>query len=263
MKKGVRRMGFEATDLPYETAHKMKGLGLKTRLVPVKRLVETIRAVKDAEEIMLLRASAGLAKKILKRVVAHVRPGVSEKSLSDRIEREFLLNGAKAGYDPIVAVDRNSSRPHARPEHYRRVRKGSFVMIDLGCKLNGYASDMTRMATTGKVKDKFKRIYNIVRRAQEKAIAAIRPGRPVSEVDLAARRYIEGEGFGKYFLHSTGHGIGLDVHESPSVSAYNTDPLEAGMVFTVEPAIYIAGFGGARIEDMALVTEDGCDVLTG
>jgi Xaa-Pro aminopeptidase len=135
-------------------------------------------------------------------------------------------------------------------------------MIDIGCKLDGYNSDLTRMFFLGKMSGSIKKIYGIVHHAQARAIALIRPGSRIADIDRAARSFIEEQGYGKYFGHALGHGVGLKVHEQPTISKSNKDKLQPGMVFTVEPAIYIPGVGGVRIEDMVAVTEDGCEVLT-
>ena len=151
--------------------------------------------------------------------------------------------------------------PHAKPCG-AKIRNDSFMMIDIGAKVGIYNSDITRMVVLGKQKPRFKKIYGIVREAHDRAIARVRPGVKASDVDLAARCVIQKNGFGKFFGHAAGHGIGMSVHEEPSISRLNKTSLAPGMVFTVEPAIYVPGFGGVRIEDMVLVTESGCEVLT-
>jgi len=259
--KGLKRTGFESMNLPYEVADRLKNILSGTSLVPIKDLVEGIRAVKEEAEVKLIKSSIRLAKSVLKRALGFVRSGVSEKSLSKRIEMEFMKDGARPAFEPIVASGPDSSRPHAKAGG-RKVSKNSVVMLDLGCNLNGYNSDITRMIFIGRVNDKFKKIHGIVRKAQGLAMAAIRPMARIADVDTAARAYIEKEGYGRFFGHSLGHGIGLEVHEQPSISKNSEAVLRPGMVFTVEPAIYIPGFGGVRIEDMVLVTEKGCEVLT-
>jgi len=190
-----------------------------------------------------------------------LRPGATEEALARQAEIEFLKNGARPAFDPIVASGENSSKPHATPGH-ARLRKDSFVMIDMGCRLGGYCSDMTRTVILGAMKERFAAIYPVVRAAQKKAMEKVKPGARISEVDFAARGYIHSKGFGKYFGHSTGHGVGMDIHEQPAVSRTNGGLLKKGMVMTIEPAIYLPGFGGVRIEDMVLVTAKGCELLT-
>jgi len=257
----LKKTGFESMNLPYEVASKLKELLPDTRLVPIRGLVEGTRAVKEEAEIKLIKNSIRLTKEVLKAALGFVRCGVSEESLSKRIELEFVKKGAHPAFEPIVASGPDSSRPHAKAGG-RKISKNSVVMIDIGCNLDGYNSDMTRMAFLGRVNDKFKKIYNIVRKARELALDMIRPGMRAAKVDTAARGYIEKEGFGAFFGHSLGHGVGMEVHEEPTISKNSEAVLRPGMVFTVEPAIYIPGFGGVRFEDMVLVTEKGCEVLT-
>lgn len=260
-KNGIRKIGFESMNLPYEIVKNLEGYIGKSRLLPFKNTIERLRAIKDAEEIARINESVRLLKRVLKKAVSSVRPGVSEEALSGLIECEFIKNGAHAGFQAIVACGKNSSKPHANPTG-GKIAKNDIVMMDIGCSLDSYNSDMTRMALVGSVKDKIKEICAIVKTAQDKAIEKVRPGGRISEVDRAGRQYIADRGYGKFFGHSIGHGIGLDVHEEPSVSARSKDILRPGMVFTVEPAIYIPGLGGVRIEDMVLVTEKGCKILT-
>jgi len=257
----LKKTGFESMNLPYEVASKLKELLPDRALVPIMGLVEGIRAVKEEAEIKLIKNSIRLTKEVLKTTLGFVRRGVSEESLSKRIEFEFVKKGAHPAFEPIVASGPDSSRPHAKAGG-RKISKDGVVMIDIGCSLDGYNSDMTRMVFLGRVNDKFKKIYNIVRKARELALGMIRPGMRAAEVDIAARGYIEKEGFGAFFGHSLGHGVGMDVHEEPAISKNSEAVLRTGMVFTVEPAIYIPKFGGVRVEDMVLVTEKGYEVLS-
>ena len=260
-KNRLKRIGFESMNLPYEVAARLKNIARPARLVGVRDMVERIRAVKDAFEIGLIRKSIAITGSVVDKVAGIIKPGVTEEFLSKRIDAEFLARGAVPAFDTIVSSGHNTSKPHARPTRLK-IRKNDFVMMDVGCNLNGYNSDMTRMAVTGKVISRFKKIYDIVRSAQERAIAAIRPGASSGAVDAAARDHIEHSGFEKYFGHSVGHGVGMGVHELPTISKGSGTVLGPGMVFTVEPAIYIPGFGGVRIEDMVLVTKKGCEILT-
>jgi Xaa-Pro aminopeptidase len=261
-RNNIKNIGFESMNLPYEVVKTLEGHVGKAKLLPVINMVERLRAIKDKEEITRITASVKLAKDVLGRIVKEIRPGASEKDLSCLIECAFIHKGAKAGFQSIVACGKNSSKPHAHPTD-GKISKNDVVMVDMGCSLNLYNSDMTRMVLIGKVKDKIKEIYSIVKIAQEKAFEKIIPGHKISEVDRAGRQYIADKGYGKFFGHSMGHGIGLDVHEEPSISGRNSGSLRPGMVFTVEPAIYIPGLGGVRIEDMVLVTEKGFKILTG
>lgn len=260
-KNGLGRMGFESMNLPFEAANRLASRVGNTKLIPSKNAVETIRAVKEASEVEAIRRSVSLAKKVLKEAIASARPGSTEISVSNRIESLFVRHGARISFEPIVASGRNAAMPHARPGP-TKIRQNSFVMIDLGARLEGYNSDITRMVECGKQGARFREIRDIVAEARKRAIGKARPGAKIADIDGAARAFIEGEGYGKYFGHATGHGVGMSTHEEPSISRSNPGKLAAGMVFTIEPAIYIPGFGGVRIEDMVLVTEDGCEVLT-
>jgi Xaa-Pro aminopeptidase len=257
----IGRMGFESMNLPYGVAQRLKGLLRRTKLVPVKNLTETLRSVKDAAEIGCIKKAVAIARKVFDETSGMIRPGASEAAIKRAMETGFINAGSSAAFEPIVASGANSSRPHARATG-RVIAKDDFVMIDIGAKRDGYNSDFTRTITIGRVKDKFKKIYRTVGDAQKAAIDRIKAGAKASDVDKAGRAHIAKKGFAKYFGHSLGHGIGLEVHEEPSISPSSEARLSAGMVFTVEPAIYIPGFGGVRIEDMALVTKNGCEILT-
>lgn len=260
-KNSLKFMGFESMNLPYGIARKLEEYIGRARLRPAVNIVESLRAIKDAREIELIKKSARLNKIVLEDIIDGIRPGVSEKALSEKIECEFIRRGAKSSFQTIVACGKNCSKPHAHPLD-TKIAKDDVVMIDIGCSLDYYNSDMTRMVLLGRVKDKIKEIYSIVKMAQDMAIANIRPGRQISQIDSTARNYISNKGYGRCFGHSLGHGIGMDVHEEPSISPRNKGTLKTGMVFTVEPAIYLPGIGGVRIEDMVLVTKKGCEILT-
>lgn len=258
---GIRKMGFEAMNLPYEVGARLGDLLKPVKLVPTKDLVEDGRVIKDGPETALIRKAIRLTRDVFDRAVRLARPGATEEAVSRAIEAAFIERGARAAFDPIVASGANSSKPHARPGR-TRIGKNSFVMLDIGCRLNSYCADLTRMLVLGRCADRFRTIYRVVEHAQELAIAEITPGAKIADVDRAARRYIDDNGFGKYFGHALGHGVGMEVHEKPSISGLSTEVLKAGMVFTVEPAVYVPGFGGVRIEDMVLVTDTGHEILT-
>ena len=259
--KKLKKLGFESMNLPYGVASKLKNLLSKTEFIPVKNLVEILRSVKDGGEIARIKKAVKMAKEVFGRVSKAVRPGVSEELIKQKIELDLIKNGSACAFESIIASGENSSKPHARATG-RSFKNNDFVMIDMGAKVDGYNSDLTRVMTLGRVSEKFSKIYETVRQAQHKAIDCIIPGAKASDVDKAGRDYIAKNGFGKYFGHSLGHGVGMAVHEEPSISPSSKILLAPGMVFTVEPAIYIPGFGGVRIEDMVLVTKNGCEVLT-
>lgn len=260
-KNRLKKIGFESLNLPYEVARRLAGYLRPAKFIPTKNIVEGIRAIKDAGEIESIKRSVVLAKDVLRKIGSRIHPGMSERSISDAIECEFIRRGARIAFETIAACGKNCSKPHAHATE-RRITANDAVMLDMGCRLDLYNSDITRMFFIGKVKDRIKEIYGIVSAAQSAAIEKIRPGAKISEVDLAGRGYITRKGYGKFFGHSLGHGVGMDVHEEPSISKRNNNILKSGMVFTVEPAIYLPGIGGVRIEDMVLVTDRGCEILT-
>lgn len=260
-KNRFKKIGFEGMNLSYGVATRLARLARPAQFTATKGFVELIRMIKDAEEITLIKDSIRLNESVFKAASKKVAPGQTERAIAGIIEAMYLRYGGRAAFDPIVASGENASKPHAIPTD-TLIKNNSFVMIDLGVRLNGYCSDMTRMIILGRVSAKFKKIYDVVRIAGQKAIASIRPGVRIDAIDRIARDHIADAGYGKYFGHSLGHGVGLAVHEKPTVSGLNDGFLQAGMVFTIEPAIYIPKFGGVRIEDMVLVNDNGCEVLT-
>jgi Xaa-Pro aminopeptidase len=231
----------------------------------VYRLIEKHRAVKDATEIATLRRAARLLSDIARELPSVVAAGQTERAVARAIEDRLDRAGFSApAFPTIVASGPNSARPHARPSE-RRLRAGDLVVLDFGGVLDGYCGDLTRMAAIGPVSSDARALYGAVREAHEAAIAAVRPGVLASDVDGAARAALAAHGRAEAFLHGTGHGLGLDVHEAPRIGradAEQAEPLAAGMVCTIEPGAYVDGLGGARLEDDVLVTADGCEVLT-
>ena len=225
-------------------------------------LVETLRQIKDREEIAVLRQAARQAEKAFAVLRATLRPSRTEKELADDLEHQLRLQGAEcSSFPPIVAAGPRAALPHARPTA-EPIGNHDLLLVDWGASHKGYKSDLTRVLVTGKISPKLERLYGVVLRAQKRAMAAIRPGKTGREIDEIARGIIADAGFGKYFGHGLGHGIGLDIHELPRLSVLNEQPLRAGMVVTVEPGIYLPDWGGIRIEDDVLVTRQGHEVLT-
>jgi len=260
-RKRVRCLGFEASHLPAAVADRLRAECRPARVVPVPALIESARAVKDGAEIAAIRRSARLARTTMRSVRRLVRPGATERSIAAAIEIAFIRRGARSSFPTIVAAGANASKPHASPAG-TRIPANGYVMIDMGSCVDGYCSDITRTIAVGTPSAQMARIYDIVSEAQDRAIAMIRPGREFAAIDRAAREVIERAGYGERFGHALGHGVGLEIHEGPSVSWRNPGAAVAGMVFTVEPAIYVPGKGGVRIEDMILVTRNGCEILT-
>jgi Xaa-Pro aminopeptidase len=258
-----KRVGFESSSLPfslYQTLlEKLEG---RIEFVPLEKELRNLRAFKDETELSLIRSAIGIASEAFLHVLKLIKEGAEERVLS--LEMEFFMKrrGAEAtGFDIIVASGARSALPHGRASD-KRIEKGDFVLIDFGSRFKGYHSDQTRTLFCHSSTSEQRKIYDIVKEAHDRAIAKIRPGIPISEVDRVAREFIRTQGYGEYFGHGTGHGIGLAVHEDPVVNGENQDPLQEGMVFTIEPGIYLPGWGGVRIEDMVRVTADGAEVLT-
>ena len=258
----LKRVGFEAASLSYALYHKLKKLLGRVSLVPTTQIVEHLRAIKSAHEIKLLRKTAACAVRSYAFARRILTPGIKEVELAREVQYFMRKAGAQdCAFEIIVASGKMSSMPHALVSH-KTIKKNEAVLIDLGCRMAGYNSDLTRVVFLGKMRGKIKRIYEIVLRAQQLAIKTVRAGVKISQVDKAARQHIAKEGLGAFFGHALGHGIGREVHEYPSISPNSKGILREGMVFTIEPGIYIPGVGGVRVEDMVLVTKNGCKILT-
>ena len=257
---GVRTLGFEST-ASYAFYRSLLRKGLQVRAV--SNLVEDMRRVKDRKELDLIGKAVTRAEEALSEVRPHIREGTKEIQLAARLEEALKKNGcASLPFDIIVAAGPNSSMPHAKPGD-NKIRAGDLVVVDWGGEAGGYFSDMTRtFLIRGRDLSKKKEIFLTVLKANLAGIAAAREGVAARMVDKAARDVIKNAGYGDFFGHGTGHGVGLNVHELPRISRLGRESLKAGMVFTVEPAIYIPKVGGVRIEDMVLVTDKGCEVLS-
>jgi Xaa-Pro aminopeptidase len=233
-----------------------------TRVVKAPPIVNRLRLCKDAAELKILQQAIKVAQDAFKATCRSIRPGQTEQQLAARLEYEMQKRGARGcAFPTIVAEGPNAALPHALPGS-RKVKPGSAILFDWGAIYRFYRSDLTRMVFVGTIPPRIRRIYGIVLEAQQKAIAAIRPGQRMCDVDAVARRHIKKAGFGKYFGHGLGHGLGLDTHEAPSLSWRSKEKLEPGMVVTVEPGVYLPRVGGVRIEDDILVTPHGCRVLS-
>jgi len=232
------------------------------RLKAVPPVAEVLRMVKDDEEIRLIRAAVSLGASLFDRALQAIRPGVKEVEVAAEMEYAARRGGAEGmSFPTIIAAGARSALPHARASEAAIPRSG-FVVCDFGVILAGYYSDMTRTVHVGHPTSAARQLYQAVLEAQQAAVDAVRPGATVGEVDQAARKLLQKQGFGQYFTHSTGHGVGLEIHEAPKVAAGGPEILKPGMVITIEPGAYIPGKYGVRIEDMVVVTEHGCEVLT-
>jgi Xaa-Pro aminopeptidase len=262
-KAKLRTLGFEADHLSVASFEKLKDGVKGLEAVALSDVVESLRHVKDAHEIAEIRQAIRQAEKGFEVLRAQLHGELTELQVAHRLEQSMREFGATAAsFPPIIAVGARSALPHARPGT-GTVSSDNFVLIDWGASAaSGYKSDLTRVLVTGSISPKLEKVYGVVLKAQQTAIRSIRAGVKCCDIDAAARRVIENAGLGKHFSHGLGHGIGLNVHESPRLSAASDAPLKAGMVVTVEPGIYLEGWGGVRIEDDCLVTRNGCEVLT-
>jgi Xaa-Pro aminopeptidase len=235
---------------------------LRVRLKGAPPIVERFRMVKDAREIALIKDAVALGAKIFDRGLEVLRSGVKEVEVAAEMELAARRAGAEEmSFPTIIAAGKRSALPHGRAST-QPIPSGAFVVCDFGVILSGYCSDQTRTVWVGSVPHDARRSYEAVREAQQVAIEAVRPGIAVGEVDAAARKVLKKAGLGRYFTHSTGHGVGLEIHESPRVAAGQTEVLSPGMVITIEPGVYFPGKWGVRIEDMVAVTAGGCEILT-
>jgi len=232
------------------------------RLKDSPPVVEQARMVKDADELTSIRDAVTLGAKLFDRVPEVLRPGVREVDVAAEIEYAARRAGAEEmSFPTIIASGARSALPHGRAST-QPIQSGAFVVCDFGVILRGYCSDQTRTVWVGAASDEARRAYEAVREAQQAAVDAVRPGVSVSEVDAAARKVLRQAGFGRYFAHSTGHGVGLEIHEAPRVAAGQRETLQPGMVITIEPGVYFPGKWGVRIEDMVAVSAGACEVLT-
>ena len=258
----IGRLGIEADSMSVALRDRIAAERPKMEILPTSDLVEALRQIKDKGEIARIRRAIWYAEKAFGVLRATLRPEKTEKQVVYELEHQMRLFGAKGcSFSSIVGVGPRAALPHANPTG-RLVGQSDFVLIDWGANEGLYNSDLTRVLVTGRISPKLERVYQIVLRAQSRAIAAIRPGVTARQVDRVARTAIAKAGFGRYFGHGLGHGLGLDVHEAPRFAADSQAVLKPGMVVTVEPGIYLPGWGGVRIEDDVLVTREGHEVLT-
>jgi len=259
---GIQSIAFEDEHMTVNAFDTYKANMPSVEFAPINQLIESLRIQKTEDEIESIRKSAATADAAFNHILSFIEVGMREKEVALELEMFMKKQGASAlSFDIIVASGWRSSLPHGRASD-KLIETGEFVTMDFGCVLNGYCSDMTRTIVMGKASDKHKKVYQTVLRAQEAALEAIKPGISGKEADKVARDIITEEGFGEYFGHGLGHGVGLEVHEAPRLAPIGEKILEKNMVVTDEPGIYIPEFGGVRIEDLIVVTEDGCERLS-
>ena len=255
-------IGFESSEISVDRFDALRKKLNKRKFVKLTDSLENIFAIKEKFEINSMRKAAYIGDEALKRTLRYLKTGVSEKEIARRLEEECRACGSeKPSFDTIVLFGARSALPHGKPSD-ARLKNGDFVLCDFGCTVNGFASDMTRTVVFGKAGARHKEIYGIVLTAQKAARDRIHDGALAGDADKGARDFIVTAGLGEYFGHATGHGVGLRIHEKPRISRDNNALLKTNMVITVEPGIYIPGFGGVRIEDMVAVGRGGASALT-
>ena len=255
------RVGFDGNTLTYAAFTALKKLFPKVKFRPKVDTVEKIAAVKDAAEIARIRRAVGITDTVFSEILGLLRTGITELDVAAEISYRQRRHGAEAdAFETIVASGPRSALPHGRATA-RKLRRGDLVTLDFGAVVDGYHSDMTRTVALGKPRPEARRIHGIVREAQQRSLEAVHAGMKARDLDAVARNIIDGYGYGSFYRHSLGHGIGLQIHEPPRISVLSSATLTRGNVVTVEPGIYIAGFGGVRVEDDIIVTDGGCEVL--
>lgn len=258
---GIQTLGFEdgyMTVAQYQTYSS----ALSCTLEPAQELINGLRAAKDHAEIQLMTEAQRIADSVFSTICSFLRPGLSEREVAAKLVYELLRHGAdKVSFDPIVVSGPNGSLPHGIPSD-KKIQTGEFVTMDFGCMYGGYCSDMTRTVAVGEPTEEMRKVYQTVLQAQCAGIAATRAGVLGSEIDAAARKVIEDAGYGAYFGHGYGHSLGLEIHEEPNASSHEKRRMPVGAVVSAEPGIYLPGRFGVRIEDVTVLTDDGCIVLT-
>jgi Xaa-Pro aminopeptidase len=259
----LKKIGFESRHLTFAECELLNKLTKKQFLfVPLTETIEPLREIKEEEEIKNIKKALAITQEAYAFIKKKLKPGKSELGIAAEIEYFIRQNGARSSaFDIIVASGPNSSYPHAQVTD-RRLCLNEPILIDMGIEYNGYKCDLTRTFFLGRIKPIVRKAHEAILSAQQKAIAAIKPGVLAKDIDSVARNCITEKGFGKFFGHALGHGVGLEVHECPSIDRKNSKPLKTGMVFTIEPGIYLAGRFGIRREDMVLVTDNASMVLS-
>jgi Xaa-Pro aminopeptidase len=258
---GITKLGFEQDHVTFSTYLNYKTT-IKSDLVPVSGVIEKLRLIKSEQEIKILKEATQIADAAFEHILTYIKPGLTELDVSNELEFFMRKQGAvSSSFDIIVASGYRSALPHGVASD-KVIGKGEFVTLDFGAYYKGYNSDITRTLAVGEPSEELKTIYDIVLEAQLRGMRGIKAGMTGREADALTRDYITEKGYGEYFGHSTGHGLGMEVHEGPSLSVKSETVLEPGMIVTVEPGIYVAGLGGVRIEDDTIVTETGNETLS-
>ncbi len=256
--KGIKKLGVNGTIISYKFFNK---LNMKIRLKDEGDVLAEHRIVKDNLELDAIRKSCKIAVSAIDYIKSHVKPGVTEEQIAFKIEEFFIKHNARPAFPLIIASGPNSANPH-HVSSSRKIKLNDVVLMDIGCIHKGYCSDLTRTFFLGKTNGLQKRVYAVVGRAHKHAMARVKAGASAASIDKEAREIIKKAGFGDKFIHTTGHGVGMEIHEAPRLSSLDKTVLKAGMVITIEPGIYIEGDFGVRIEDTVVVTKKGREVIT-
>ncbi|HDR3342810.1 TPA: aminopeptidase P family protein [Bacillus cereus] len=257
----IQKLGIEDNNMTLQQFKKLQKY-IHTEMVPVCEIIEDIRLIKDTSEIETMKIAATIADEAFHHIVTFLKPGISETDVRDELEFFMRKKGAtSSSFQIIVASGVRSSLPHGVASN-KIIERGDIVTLDFGALYDGYCSDITRTVAIGEPSEEFQKIYNVVREALKRGTEAIKPGETAKSIDDITRNYITEHGYGQYFGHSTGHGLGLEIHEPLRLSQESKATLQEGMVVTVEPGIYIPNWGGCRIEDDIVITKDGYDVIT-
>jgi Xaa-Pro aminopeptidase len=260
---GIKRLGFEAASFTVKHHDDLAAaLAGAADLAPVDSFVDPLRAVKDADELARIRVAVDLADRAMEALFGELKPGMTEAEAAWFLEAYMRTHGAEGmAFEPGVASGPNSAVPHHKPGE-RKIQAGEPIWIDIGAKVNGYCSDITRTVSLGRADDQYDRIWQAVLDAQQYAIEFTRPGRVGKECDAAAREYLGKFGLAEAFGHGLGHGVGLEIHEAPRLTRFGDETLEAGMITSIEPGAYVEGWGGVRHEELTVLTPGGVEVLT-
>jgi Xaa-Pro aminopeptidase len=255
------RVGFEGQYVSVDSSLSLRKTFPRVTFVSTRSLIERFASVKDESEIACIRRAAEITDKVFRKIVALLQPGMREQDVAAEIGYYHRKYGAEGdAFEPIVASGLRGAFPHARAST-KKIRRGELVTLDFGCRVGGYHSDLTRTVAIGRPNPRAERLYKVVLDAQMKAVEAARSGVTARSLDSVARTHIRKRGFGRFFRHSLGHGLGLQVHEAPRISSMSKEILRSGNVVTIEPGIYVPGFGGVRIEDDVVIRDGGCEVL--
>ena len=254
------KLAFEGDHMSYALYENMISMFPNTKWENSSMILEDLASVKDDHELECIRTAVEVTDKVYEEILPMLRPGFTEKQVANTMVSKYREYAEGEAYSPIVATGPNGALPHAIPTD-REFQNGDFIVIDAAAKYGGYHADMTRTPVVGEATEKHKEVYSIVKEAQQRGCDIAKAGVPCKEVDAATRDYIGEMGYGEYYTHGTGHGLGLEIHTSPRFSPQSKQVLEVNNVMTIEPGIYLAGWGGVRIEDDVIIGEDDCEIL--